>query len=702
MSDDHLRSSLEDLFSDFLAPVPEGEAGSLISPPSPPEPGAEPPSPAGALAGSSSRGTAVPDEWEEGIGGKETAVEKDIPQPEDMRIWRQGLIRGMLRSAVIVGAIALVAGSFAMMYTWLLPLYLGAYAILVLITFWRRAPYALQAGTILGLIYCLGILGLFEDGLSGDGRVFLLTLPLLAVLFFGQREGVFALILAVLTLVAFGWAFSTGRLVIPEEAQAYSADPISWLSGTIVFLMLCTVLVISQNYLVPRLAHVLVRSRELAQELGAQRARSEERVVERTKALQEANYALRRRAMQLEASAEVGRAITSIFDVDQLLRKTVDLIRDRFGFYHAGVFLIDETGEWAVLQEATGEVGQQMKAQGHRLAVGDHSMVGWTAARHQPRIALDVGEDAVHFVNPLLPYTRSEMTQPLIMGGRLLGVLDTQSTEEAAFDEDDVRTLRIMADQIAVAIDNARKISDEALLLEATSPVYRASRRLTRATTTDEVTGAIMYSVAETGADGCVVVEFEFSPAGEPEALLYLGVWRRDREPQFRPGMRLPIAESPFPFEMVSTLWTVADVERDERLPRSARQVFEATDAKALANIPLHTRERVIGQVVVLRTTPGPFSESALRLYEMLSDQAAVALERARLLEGAQQRAARERVIREISDQMQRATDMETLMHVTAEGLNRALGASCTYARLATEAELTGGGGSGHKSQEER
>ncbi len=329
-------------------------------------------------------------------------------------------------------------------------------------------------------------------------------------------------------------------------------------------------------------------------------------------------------------------------------------------------------------------------------------MVGWTAARHQPRIARDVGEDVVHFANPLLPYTRSEMTQPLIVGGRLLGVLDAQSTEEAAFDEDDVRTLRIMADQIAVAIDNARKLSDEALLLEATSPVYRASRRLTRATTTDEVTGAIMYSVAETGADGCVVVEFEFSSAGEPEALLYLGVWRRDREPEFRPGMRLPIAESPFPFEMVSTLWTVADVEWDERLPQSARQVFDATDARALANIPLHTRERVIGQVVVLRTAPGPFSESALRLYEMLSDQAAVALERARLLEGAQQRAARERVIREISDQMQRATDIETLMHITAEGLNRALGASRTYARLATEAELTGGGGSGHKSQEER
>ena len=423
---------------------------------------------------------------------------------------------------------------------------------------------------------------------------------------------------------------------------------------------------------------------EMADRLQASYAELEQRVAERTRALQEANCAIQRRAIQLEASAEVGRAITSIFDVNQLLRRTVNLIRDRFSFYHAGVFLTDETGEWAVLREATGEVGRQMKAQGHRLAVGGHSMVGWTAAHHQPRIALDVGEDAVHFANPLLPHTRSEMTQPLVVGERLLGVLDVQSTEEAAFDMDDVRTLRIMADQIAVAIDNARRFSDEALLLEATSPIYRASRRLTIATTTGEVADAIIDSVAETGADGCVVVQFEFSPAGEPEALLYLGVWRRDREPKFRPGMRLPIAESPFPFEMVSTLWAVADVEGDERLPQDARQVFEATDARALTNIPLRTRERVTGQVVVLRTTPGPFSESALRLYEMLSDQAAVALERARLLGETQRRAEYERHLREITARVRASMDVDTILQTAVRELGRALGTDRAFVQLST------------------
>jgi len=413
-------------------------------------------------------------------------------------------------------------------------------------------------------------------------------------------------------------------------------------------------------------AAMTVQLRELMEEL-------EERVAERTRALQEANYALQRRAIQLEVSADVGRTIASIFDVDQLLRMTVDLIRDRFDFYHAGIFLLDEVGEWAILREATGEAGAQMKAQGHRLAVDDTSMVGWAARHREPRIALDVGKDAIRFANPLLPYTRSEVTIPLMIGGRVIGVLNVQSTEGDAFDRDYVRTLQSMADQVAVAIENARRISDEAAMLEATSPIYRASRNLTTATTTNQVADVIITSVADTDADGCLVVEFEFSPSGEPQALMYLGVWRQDREPQFQPGLRLPLSESPFPFEMVSRLWVSPDVEQDERLPQSARQVFHATGTRALVNIPLRSGEKMIGQVVVLRATPGPFSDAALRLYEVLSDQASVALERVHLVEVAQRRAEREQMTLQIVDHVRRAVGVEQVLQSAAEGLAQAV-----------------------------
>lgn len=385
------------------------------------------------------------------------------------------------------------------------------------------------------------------------------------------------------------------------------------------------------------------------------------------------NRVLQRRAVQLEASAQIGRAITSIFDVDRLLRQTVDLIRDRFGFHHVGIFLLDETGEWAVLQEATGEAGLQMKAQGHRLAVDGTSMVGWTALHREPRIAWDVGKDAVRLAHPLLSRTRSEMTLPLMVGGRVLGVLNVQSEEEAAFDQDDVRTLQSMADQVAIAIENARRLSDDAALLEATSPIYRLSRRLTTAISTTDVADAIIASVAETVADGCVVIEFEFSPDGKPEALRYLGVWRRDREPQFQAGQRLAISESLFPLDLVSTFWIVPDIEQGEQLPLSARRVFRETGVRALVNIPLHARERLIGQVVVLRSTPEDFPPPAVRLYEALSGQAAVALERVQLLEEARRRAESEQLARQALDRIRRAANLEQALQTAAQELAQAM-----------------------------
>jgi len=422
---------------------------------------------------------------------------------------------------------------------------------------------------------------------------------------------------------------------------------------------------------------------EMADHLQTLYNELEERVRERTRALQEANYALQRRAIQLEASAEVSRSIISIFNVDELLRRAVNLIRDRFGFYHAGIFLMDETGEWAVLREATGEAGAQMKAQGHRLQVGETSMVGWTALHRRPRIALDVGEDAVHFANPLLPYTRSEMTLPLMVGGRLLGVLDVQSTEEAAFDEDDIRTLQSMADQLAIAIENARRLSETAALLEATSPIYRFSRRLSTAATVNDVADVIIDAVSETEADGCVVVEFESSD-GMPEMLSYRGVWRRDREPTFRPGTRIRAAEAPLPLPLLGRMWVSEDAQRDSQMPDQARELFRSTGVGALVNIPLHVGDRPIGQVVILRSTPGPFSPASLRLYEVIGDQAAVALERARLLESMRQRAEQEEALRSIADQITATFDLRTALQTTLQQLGQVLDARGGYAELGT------------------
>jgi GAF domain-containing protein len=172
-----------------------------------------------------------------------------------------------------------------------------------------------------------------------------------------------------------------------------------------------------------------------------------------------------RRAALLHAGAQVSRNITSILDSDVLLAQTVDIICEAFGFYYAGVFLLDDTGEWAVLQAGRGEAGAAMVAEEHKLRVGGLSMIGAATGRNRALIALDVGDEPVHFKNPHLPLTHSEMALPLAVGDRVIGALTVQSVEEAAFSEDDITALQAMADQLAVAIHNARLYSENLRLL---------------------------------------------------------------------------------------------------------------------------------------------------------------------------------------------------------------------------------------------
>jgi len=167
--------------------------------------------------------------------------------------------------------------------------------------------------------------------------------------------------------------------------------------------------------------------------------------------------ALERRNVQLQTAAEVSRIASSILDVDVLLERSVNLIREYFGFYYVGLFLTDWEENSAVLRAATGEAGRAMLAQGHRLTMGGQSMIGQCIARKQARIALDVEQEDLRFKNPWLPDTRSEIALPLISRDQVLGALTVQSKIEAAFSEEDVAVLQTMADQLANAIANARQ-----------------------------------------------------------------------------------------------------------------------------------------------------------------------------------------------------------------------------------------------------
>ena len=186
--------------------------------------------------------------------------------------------------------------------------------------------------------------------------------------------------------------------------------------------------------------------------------------LENRRLFQEAQY----RAKQLQTAAEVSQVATSYLDLETLLSQSVELIRDRFGYYHVSIFLVDEYQKYAVVEASTGEVGQQMLAMKHKLklAVGGQSIVGRATGAAKPRIVRDVGREAVQFDNPLLPETRSEMALPLMARGRVIGALDVQSSKPNAFTESDITILQSMASQLANAIEAARSFQQANKALE--------------------------------------------------------------------------------------------------------------------------------------------------------------------------------------------------------------------------------------------
>lgn len=191
---------------------------------------------------------------------------------------------------------------------------------------------------------------------------------------------------------------------------------------------------------------------------------------------------VRDRTQQVRTASEVARAVTSIPSLEDLLRQAVELIRERFDYYYVSIFLLDHNGEYAVLRQATGEVGQALIARGHKLAVGSNSVIGWVTAHNEARVTSEVSEDPVHLRNEFLPDTRSEAAVPLQVAGTVLGALDVQSTHPNAFSDEDLEILRTLADQLSAAIQNARL---------AETSVAAAERARLISTVTGEMSGLL-------------------------------------------------------------------------------------------------------------------------------------------------------------------------------------------------------------------
>lgn len=370
-------------------------------------------------------------------------------QVDEIQYWRERILNAVLIIAIITGSIPFLINirlAIARRDYVTIALYSLLYGWTLVITIFQRIPYPLRAGTLVGAFYVAGIISALMYASAGDARIWWMGVALLTTAFFGALPGIIATLIATGTLLAIG-ALMHWSLIPAPDLSAYldSTLMFPWTSTSIPLLLIGILAVASFSVIINSLKTSLQKANELTAGLEEDRIQ-----------LQQRTRDLERREVQIRTAAEISRAINVRLDTEAILERVVNLVKERFKLYYVGVFLLDQRGHYAVLRVGTGEAGKKMVAAGHKLAVGGSSMIGWATANRKARIALDTGEEAVHFENPELPLTRSELALPIISEDRVLGALTIQSTQPEAFDEDDIIVLKGIADSLATAIENAR------------------------------------------------------------------------------------------------------------------------------------------------------------------------------------------------------------------------------------------------------
>jgi GAF domain-containing protein len=374
-----------------------------------------------------------------------------------------------------------------------------------------------------------------------------------------------------------------------------------------------------------------------------------------TRLLSESN----KRAFQLETSAEIARETSTNLDRDELLRQSLQLVQDRFGMYHASIFLLDGTGEYAVVEESTGEAGKKMKEDGHKLAVGSQSIIGHVTSEKEPLVVNDVTATPTHRFNPLLPDTRSELGIPIMLGETLLGALDVQSTEPYAFREDDIEVLQILANQLAVAINNAN--------LFAETQEHLSQHRLIHHITTVAAASANIEDALSSAVQGLRVT------LGDDVSILMLDNKRESLRVMASSGydntvdgMQVRVGEG-------ITGWVAENNEAllVNNVSQDTRYIAGKEGVRSEIAVPLAYRNEVLGVLNVESENQNAFDEHDQDILGTLASSLAAILVNARLAE-------RQRSLFEITSKIRQSVHMDTILETTASELSKALQARRT------------------------
>jgi GAF domain-containing protein len=345
-------------------------------------------------------------------------------------------------------------------------------ALLVIFRLLLARGYVTQIGyaIVISIWSVLAYLAWSADGIRDVTFVALIVVALIAALVMGWRAAVAMLAITVLA----GWGLALMEAA-GMRSQSFDSAPNMARDYTAILTVIGLLIYLFETSLTRSLRDARQAAESLTvtnRELAGLQEQLGQRVEERTAELVSSTALANRRAEQLRTVSEVARKVSAVKEVGPLLTEVTDLISQRFGYYHTGIFLLDATREFVELRASNSDGGQRMLARHHRLRLQGSGIVPSVASTGQPRVTADVTQDARFLKNPDLPETRSEMSLPLRLGEDVIGVLDIQSSETSAFAAEDVEVLQTLANQVAVAIENARLFDEARRALRSAEEAY--------------------------------------------------------------------------------------------------------------------------------------------------------------------------------------------------------------------------------------
>jgi len=384
------------------------------------------------------------------------------------------------------------------------------------------------------------------------------------------------------------------------------------------------------------------------------------------------------RAQRLMTTSEIARDTSGLLDLEVLLNNAVNLVLDRFGYYHASIFLIDPLGENAILRESTGEAGMRMKTLGHKLAVGSSSIVGQVTSRGEPLVVNEVRRYEHYFPNPYLPDTRAEMAIPLKMGNRVLGALDVQSTMVNAFSTEDVNTLQILADQLAIAIINAELYTSSQKTLAQHRSLHQISAAASASRNVEDALRTTALGMQEARKDDRISIHIL---NGNNELVLSaMAGFPANQAPKdvipVGEGIIGQVALNKKPIRAADVLNDVHYIPTDDNV-------------RSELAVPILYTDRLVGVLNLENEKIAAYNENDEEILSTMAANLGSIIANAQLVSQVTRQIERQQQIFEITSKIRRSVDMNSIIETSTSELCKALRAQKATMHLSVNSDST-------------